>query len=346
MRGDQYLVPKIIEELRKKPNHPVHLTPEAEAFFASAISEQNFTFARFSLASGAGDRVVGPFKHEANNMAYDHNIKAGNEGDIVKHVALTAALNAILTTHDTTTFNYVDIFAGYAFNPIVLKNEWKHGIGKILGKENNAKDENVKFYLTWYLSRPQLIGGLYPGSSLIAFDTIVHNDKRPQLSLYDISQKVIANLELAYHNCKFSINNRPASKEDREILESNFIFIDPPGLFSNQKKDFPKLQDLIQFDIPGKKQNILIWLPITISTTTSPPSESQPTKDSIVFFREQGYGITKIRWAAGGRVVGCFMAYKMPREAKNALKSAIGCMVEIAEWKRKFSPTILHLEPI
>ena len=43
----------------EKSNHPVHLTPEAGAFFALAISEQNFAFAKFLLASGAGDRVVG-----------------------------------------------------------------------------------------------------------------------------------------------------------------------------------------------------------------------------------------------------------------------------------------------
>jgi len=58
LRGDQCLVPKLLEVLRKKPNHPVHLTPEAGAFFALAISEQNFAFDKFLLASGAGDRVV------------------------------------------------------------------------------------------------------------------------------------------------------------------------------------------------------------------------------------------------------------------------------------------------
>jgi hypothetical protein len=36
----------------------VHPTPKANAFFVFAISEQNFAFARFSLASGAGDLVV------------------------------------------------------------------------------------------------------------------------------------------------------------------------------------------------------------------------------------------------------------------------------------------------
>ena len=36
-------------------NMALHPTPEAGAFLASAISEQNFAFARSSLASGAGD---------------------------------------------------------------------------------------------------------------------------------------------------------------------------------------------------------------------------------------------------------------------------------------------------
>jgi len=33
-------------------------TPEAEAFFASAISEKNLAFAKSSLASGAGELYV------------------------------------------------------------------------------------------------------------------------------------------------------------------------------------------------------------------------------------------------------------------------------------------------
>ena len=36
-------------------NKALHPTPEAGAFFALAISEQNLTFAKSSLASGAGD---------------------------------------------------------------------------------------------------------------------------------------------------------------------------------------------------------------------------------------------------------------------------------------------------
>jgi len=40
------------------PNQALHPTPEAGAFFASAISEQNVAFAKSSLASGAGELYV------------------------------------------------------------------------------------------------------------------------------------------------------------------------------------------------------------------------------------------------------------------------------------------------
>jgi len=39
-------------------NKALHPTPEASAFFAFAISEQNFAFAKSSLASGAGELYV------------------------------------------------------------------------------------------------------------------------------------------------------------------------------------------------------------------------------------------------------------------------------------------------
>jgi hypothetical protein len=48
-------------------NNALHLTPEACAFLASAISEQNFVFARSSLASGAGELYV---MQKKNNLPY------------------------------------------------------------------------------------------------------------------------------------------------------------------------------------------------------------------------------------------------------------------------------------
>jgi len=46
----------------------VHLTPKAWAFFPFTISEQNFAFAKSSLAFGAGDQHVGQHTEEQNDQ--------------------------------------------------------------------------------------------------------------------------------------------------------------------------------------------------------------------------------------------------------------------------------------
>lgn len=277
-------------------------------------------------------------------MKYDHNNKSGNEGDIVKHVALIAALGALLGSHEDKIFRYVDIYSGYAFNPIVKKNEWKNGVKKIYNNRDKISDENVKLYYEWYLSRPSLVSGIYPGSSLIAFDTITYYDSIAHLTLFDISDKVIENLYLAYDRSEHKIFDRASNQSESEIQDADFIFIDPPGLYSDKKVGYPKPEDLLKYDNQENTKNILIWLPITISTTSTPPKESKPTLECIKFLRKSGYKVTKIRWAVGGRVVGCFMAYRMSDKAIIALQKSIENMVEIAGWKSKIDIPIEHLD--
>ena len=55
--------------------------------------------------------------------AYDHWRKAGNQGDVVKHVALIAALDVILDAHKKKEFLYADTYAGYAHIPLLKSNE-------------------------------------------------------------------------------------------------------------------------------------------------------------------------------------------------------------------------------
>lgn len=277
-------------------------------------------------------------------MKYDHNNKAGNEGDIVKHVALIASLNTFSVSHQSDSLKYADIYSGYAFNPIMPQNEWKNGIGKIHKQCNKCKNKHVQLYFKWYLSRPQLIGGTYPGSSLIAGDTIKYSELTSKLVLYDISEKVIDNLKTAYENTDHKIYNYAAKYNDKEIKEADFIFIDPPGLYSKSKRDYPKPEDILKFDNQLNKQGLLIWLPITISTISSPPVESNSTSDCIKSFRENGLQITKVRWQVGGRVVGCFMAYRLNKDVTDSLRAAIDDVVSITDWNEKKLITVEHLD--
>jgi len=280
----------------------------------------------------------------STSMQYDHNTKAGNEGDIVKHVALIASLHSMSLLHDSDEFKYVDIYSGYAFNPIINKNEWKNGIGKIHKRFQDVKNNHVRLYFEWYLSRPQLIGGVYPGSSLIAVDAITYSKLVPKLTLYDISPKVIDNLKTAYKDTGHKIYSHAAQYSDSEIKDANFVFVDPPGLFSNKKRDYPKPEDLLKFDSKLSNQGILLWLPITISTNTTPPKESKSTGNCISLFRKNGLQVTKVRWAVGGRVVGCFMAYKLNKEVADTLRAAIEDVVSITGWNDKRTTTVEHLD--
>lgn len=59
---------------------------------------------------------------------YDHNIKAGNRGDVVKHTALIAVASELMKRCNGT-FRYADAYAGYAYNPLKTNGEWRDGIG-------------------------------------------------------------------------------------------------------------------------------------------------------------------------------------------------------------------------
>ena len=77
---------------------------------------------------------------------YDHNVKAGNEGDVVKHAALIAAIQALLRATDGP-FRYQDAFAGYASNPLQEDGEWERGIQRV------AHGAAATPAARWYLDR-------------------------------------------------------------------------------------------------------------------------------------------------------------------------------------------------
>ncbi len=272
-----------------------------------------------------------------DTMKYDHNRKAGNEGDIVKHVALIASINSIASSILNKRFRYVDTFSGYAFNPILPENEWKNGIGKIITKIHKITDPNVMLYFKRYVASLTLPGGTYPGSSIIALDTILHNQLEAEMTLCDISPKVISNLKLAHKKNNCVIIGKPAVPIGDEIINSDLLFIDPPGLFSESKKDYPYLQDLIDFK--NTKNNILIWLPV-ITT------EDNPTRSCTDLLRKNGYEVSKVTWAKEKKVIGCYLSYKLPKTASKALKSAIADMSSLADWGKTIDIPVKHLKPI
>ncbi len=93
-------------------------------------------------------------------MAYDHHEKAGNQGDIVKHPALIAALDATVSRAKGEPFRYADIFAAYAVNPLLKGNQWTRGISVVAGQHLLTGNRHVASWARWFsLDREPVEGG-------------------------------------------------------------------------------------------------------------------------------------------------------------------------------------------
>jgi 23S rRNA (adenine2030-N6)-methyltransferase len=98
-------------------------------------------------------------------MDYAHARHAGNAGDVLKHVALIALLDALL--RDPAPFTYLETHAGDGLYPLGSAGEWGEGIQRIW----NAREGLVGRYAAMARAssppgsdRPRVV----PGSPLIA----------------------------------------------------------------------------------------------------------------------------------------------------------------------------------
>ncbi len=124
---------------------------------------------------------------------YDHHRKAGNQGDVAKHPVLIAALAALVDAEADRPFRYVDAFAGQAWHPLLNRPdyEWPLGIGALREPGDNV-DASVETWCKWYLPRPDLALGWYPGSATIAADLCRSRGRSFRFDLCDRASEVLA----------------------------------------------------------------------------------------------------------------------------------------------------------
>lgn len=267
-------------------------------------------------------------------MQYDHNNKAGNAGDIFKHTALIAALNALPNT--SQTFRFVDLFAGYAVNPILSGNQWQQGIGRIYRKCDNTDNQAVCSYHNWYLSRPSLVGGVYPGSSLIAQDVITARGQEVVMALYDISAAPIDNLRRVYDGCDHDIHHRAAELTDSDIQSADFLFIDPPGLQSDSQPGYPTLDALLAFSEQTPTAASFFWLPISKTNTAESEMET---------LRAQGFSVSAVVWGehyATGSTIGCVIAYRASGAGVEQVQDTLDEMFRLTGWEAGRGASVTH----
>lgn len=256
-------------------------------------------------------------------MTYDHRTKAGNQGDVIKHVALMAAARHALDGK-ASTFKYADAYAGPAGSLLVPGGEWASGVGKI-NRSIEACSVDVARWLRWYLARPQPVGSRYPGSSLIMADAAADARRRIRMTLWDISREVIEDLRKVFPDQ--DVRHESVLETAEAIRSADLLFIDPPTLTDQ----WPLLLSLMTHG-----RNMLAWLPINAavrhgSVKPSSISETQFEEVSAI----PSICSTRVLWAHGGRTIGCLLVYRSTKQGVASIREAVDEVITMCSWTRK-----------
>ena len=271
---------------------------------------------------------------------YDHHKKAGNQGDVVKHTALIAAAEALMSERNGA-FHYADTFAGYAQNPLRSGSEWKYGIGVIWPSGRTPDTPAVRLWRELWWCRVGLLGSVYPGSSTFILKLCLDRERTFSGRLWDISPSVVEQLKGAYKEDEAAIYQRPADPRDFSDEKPDLLLIDPPGLQTSNKPEYPRLADLLHFF--GVVENAILWFPMTAGGEGAP--EADTSRAARIACLAKGLWVTYVRWTAGAQVCGCQLAYKLPSAARERLQEAVDDVVKLMKWGLRPGHLLIHEPP-
>lgn len=256
-------------------------------------------------------------------MAYDHRLKAGNQGDVVKHVALLAVVRSCLGG-TSRLLNYVDAFAGPAGSLLLPGGEWGRGVGR-LNRAAAVESPHVGSWIRWYLARPQLTGSRYPGSALVVSDAAVEAGMPVSMTLWDISEAVVADLRAVFP--KQTVLHRPVDPAHPSVNNADLLFVDPPGL----AEQWPLVLELLQ-----RGRTMLAWLPINVAIVNRKVRLSSLAEEQLDAVRHlAATAATRVLWAHGGRTIGCLLVYRCAPAAVANLRQAVTQVVSLCAWPRQ-----------
>lgn len=277
---------------------------------------------------------------QEHEVTYDHGKKAGNQGDVIKHVALIAALDGMLSAGASigTPFRFADLFAGYAKTNLPPNGEWPQGIGVAAERLGIDRGPRNKHVLDWaaYLGQTVGAGNSYPGSSLIARDVILRNRRRPKLAMWDIAPAPLESLRSILGSCAdwdANVHDKPALATHPDVLDTDFLLLDPPDVLTHGDPCLSLLEGVRR----SVQKPFLVWLPITVKTGKKGVPATWSGTNMAVHARatDLGYHGTVVLWATGGRIMGCELLYSFDQAdpVRKAIRDAVDDVVKLLSWK-------------
>ena len=244
-------------------------------------------------------------------MPYDHSTKIGNQGDLVKHIALFAALHQLLDKWPRSDeFVYADIHAGRPQYVLPENGEWKHGIGAFSKIDSVTADrkERKKSHSTlgslggfddFFVGRRLTTGMTYPGSSAIVFRVLRNTGIRFRMKLWEEDRAAADELIRYFLPWKELVtvvwgNGYDVIKESGPL---NLALIDPPKLESDQVRE-------TMVWLNTRETAFICWTPRS-SRPSDPPAEAETSRMYVEQARQHG-ACFRLKWYNWGhRTPGC-----------------------------------------
>jgi 23S rRNA A2030 N6-methylase RlmJ len=209
-------------------------------------------------------------------MPYDHSRKIGNQGDVVKHSVLHNCVSQLLSrSAQEETFTYAESHCGRPSYILPEGSEWKHGIGLLSSKTNEARKDfpRIEAYFQSTLSSQMKVGQQYFGSSNIVFRCLRTTSHHFRLELFETDVHAYDDLTRFYApwSADVHLNNRDGYEGVRSLASASLVLIDPPSL------ETERIASCIG-DLRNKKISYICWTPRN-SSSNGNKRESQSHKE-------------------------------------------------------------------
>ncbi len=124
-------------------------------------------------------------------MADAHNRKAGNKGDVWKHVLLASVADALMSAKSSgQSFSYLDTHCSHGSFSLAVGDEWKRGIGVYYNRDWRLADH--PYFVIEQRAHEREV---YLGSWMIVNELLRSHGLKGELRLFDISDSVAVELK-------------------------------------------------------------------------------------------------------------------------------------------------------
>lgn len=244
-------------------------------------------------------------------MPYDHTTKIGNQGDVVKHIALFAALRHLLEAWSSDMeFVYADIHAGRPEYVLPEKGEWRYGIGDFSNTQEVVEDRQRRqkgnsllgaagAFDAMFLAQSVTPGIAYPGSSGIAFRLLDASKVPWRMKLWEKDRQAANDIEAHFRSRQDRVTVIFGNGYEvvNDLTPFSLVLIDPPALDADAVLE--TMARLNQRGVP-----FLCWTPRT-SRSTTPAVEAGISTDYIMATMKCG-SCVQVQWQPWGcRTPGC-----------------------------------------